>query len=278
MKHLKTIISVFVLLMAVSCEKNRSDESGQVTFDLSGNWDITEVTKTNVSDYVTLPAAADFIITVHNAASQQQVWTGKISDWDETTELKAGDYTVTATYGNVSEEGFNKPFFTGTQTFTVTGGASVAVSVPVSLGNTIFKLASSQYFNNYYTDYTIKLTRDGSDIVTFSKGETRAAFIDGYKITVEGTLKSETGEKTFSEEYKGLEVATAYTYTMDVLNVGGSTISITFNNDVETVNLTDCELNDYREDESNEEEYFYCARIGNGHACRIMPETSRCNQ
>ena len=46
------------------------------------------------------------------------------------------------------------------------------------------------------------------------------------------------------EEYKGLEVATAYTYTMDVLNVGGSTISITFNNDVETVNLTDCELND----------------------------------
>ena len=243
MKHLKTIISVFVLLLAVSCEKNRSDESGQVTFDLSGNWDITEVTKSNVSDYVTLPAAADFIITINNAASQQ-VWTGKISDWDETTELKAGDYTVTATYGSVTEEGFNKPFFTGNQTFTVTGGASVAVSVPVSLGNTIFKLASSQYFNNYYTDYTIKLTRDGSDIVTFSKGETRAAFIDGYKITVEGTLKSETGEKTFSEEYTGLEVATAYTYTMDVSNVGGSTISITFNNDVETVNLTDCELND----------------------------------
>ena len=126
----------------------------------------------------------------------------------------------------------------------MTGGETVAVSVSVSLGNTIFKIASSQYFDNYYTDYTITLKRDGADIVTFSKGETRAAFIDGYKVTVEGTLVSETGTKTFSEEYTGLEVATAYTYKMDVSNVGGSTISITFNNDVETVNLTDCELND----------------------------------
>ncbi len=243
MKHLKTILSVFVLLLAVSCEKNKSEESGKVTFDLSGNWDITEVTKSNVSDYVTLPSAADFTITILDAASAQ-VWTGRISEWDETTELNAGDYTVTATFGTLTEEGFGKPFFTGTQAFTVTGGETVAVSVSVSLGNTIFKIASSQYFDNYYTDYTIKLTRDGSDIVTFSKGETRAAFIDGYKVTVEGTLVSETGTKTFSEEYTGLQTATAYTYSMDVTNVGGSTISITFNDAVETVELSDYELND----------------------------------
>lgn len=243
MKHLKTILSVFVLLLAVSCEKNKSEESGQVTFDLSGNWDITEVTKSNVSDYVTLPSAADFTITILDAASAQ-VASCKISEWDEATELNAGDYTVTATYGSVTDEGFDKPFFTGTQTFTVTGGETVAVSVPVSLGNTIFKIASSQYFDNYYTDYTIKLTRDGRDIVTFSKGETKAAFIDGYKVTVEGTLESETGTKTFSVEYTGLETATAYTYSMDVTNVGGSTISITFNDAVETVELSDCELND----------------------------------
>ena len=243
MKHLKTILSVFVLLLAVSCEKNRTEESGRVTFDLSGNWEITEVTKSNVSDYVALPSAADFNITILDA-STVQVWTGKVSEWDEATELTAGDYTVTASYGDVTDEGFGKPFFTGTQAFTVVGGESVAVSVSVSLGNTIFKISSSQYFDNYYTDYTIKLTRDGSDIVAFSKGETRAAFIDGYKVTVEGSLVSETTTKTFSVEYTGLETATAYTYSMDVTNVGGSTISITFNDAVETVELTDCELND----------------------------------
>ena len=63
-------------------------------------------------------------------------------------------------------------------------------------------------------------------------------------MTVEGTLVSETGTKTFSEEHTGLQTATAYTYSMDVTNVGGSTISITFNDAVETVELSDYELND----------------------------------
>lgn len=243
MKHLKTILSVFVLLLAFSCEKNRTEERGQVTFDLAGNWEITEVTKSNVSDYVTLPSSADFSLTIVDETSAQ-VWTGKISDWDETTELLAGNYTVTAAYGDVTEEGFDKPCFTGSQTFTVVGGESVAVSVPVSLGNTIIKITTSQYFDKYYTDYTIKLTRDGSEIVTFVKGETRAAFIDGYKLTIQGSLVSESGTKTFSEDYSGLEAATAYTYSMDVANVGGSTISISFNDAVEDVELADCELND----------------------------------
>lgn len=243
MKHLKSILSVFVLLTAISCVKNQAEECGYVTFDLSGNWDITEVTKSNVADFVALPSTTDFTLTILDASSTQ-VWTGMVAEWDGTTRLRAGEYTVTAVYGDITSEGFDKPFFTGTQSFTVFGGQTVSVSVPVSLGNTIMKVATSQYFNNYFTDYSIRLTRDGNEIAAFTKGETRVAFIDGYKVTIEGTLVSEAGTKTFSEEHTGLEVATAYTYSMDVSNVGGSTITIRFNDAVETVELEDYELND----------------------------------
>lgn len=243
MKHLKTIIGVLVLFVAFSCTKSRVENNGQVSFDVTCNQSVEEVTKSNVSDYTSLPKAQDFTITILDADSAP-VWTGKISEWDSAMTLLAGDYTVKAEYGNLEEEGFSKPYFSGNQTFTVKGGEVVSVSVPVFLGNTIVKISCSEYFKKYFKDYSFTLTRDGSVIATFAKGETRAAFIDGYKVKVEGTLNGELKTYSFSKEYTGLEEATAYTINFDAPNVGGSTITISFNDTVETVDLGDHELND----------------------------------
>ena len=81
-------------------------------------------------------------------------------------------------------------------------------------------------------------------MVTFTKDETRAAFVDGYKFTVEGPLSSETATQTFTKDFSNLDEATAYTLTFDVSNVGGSTITITFDDTVEEVALGNVELND----------------------------------
>ena len=244
MKHLKTIFSVLALIAAVSCTKSQTEGDGRVAFEVSSNQTVVDiVTRSNVSDYTTLPSAGDFTITILDGASAQ-VWTGKISEWDSTTPLLAGNYTVKATYGNLEEEGFDKPFFTGSQTFAVKGGESTSVSIPVALGNTIIKISCSEYFKKYYSDYTFKLTRDGADIATFVKDETKGAFIDGYKIKVEVTLTGEMKTYTFEKEYTGLDEATAYTINFDAPTVGGSTITISFNDTVETVELGDYELND----------------------------------
>lgn len=243
MKHLKAIFSVLAFIVAVSCTKNQTEGYGRVAFEVSSNQSVADMTKSNVSDYTTLPSAEDFIITILDA-SASQVWTGRISEWDATTSLLAGSYTVEAVYGDLEEEGFDKPYFTGSEEFTVKGGESTSVSVPVALGNTVIKISCSDYFNRYYTDYTFKLTRDGAEIATFVKGETKAAFVDGYKIKVEGVLTGEVKTYNFSKEYTGLDEATAYTINFDAPNVGGSTITISFNDTVETVELGDYELND----------------------------------
>lgn len=245
MKHFKTILSVLVLLATFSCSKNQTAGNGLVTFEVTSNQTVADVTRSNVSDYTALPSAGDFTITVLDGSSAQ-FWSGKISDWDSSTPLPAGNYTVNASYGDLEDEGFDKPYFFGTEAFSVNGGESVAVSVPVALGNTIIKIECSDYFKRYYSDYTFKLTRDGSEIVTFLKDDVsdKAAFIDGYKIKIEGTLTGELKTYSFEREYTGLDEATAYTITFDVPNVGGSAITISFNDTVETVELGDYELND----------------------------------
>ena len=242
MKHLKTIFSVLALVLAVSCAKTQSATGGQVIFSVSSNDAVADVTKSHVSDYTALPSAADFTITI---TGEEYSWTGKISEWSAETALTVGEYSVTATYGNLeNEEGFDKPFFTGTQTFTVVGGEQVAVSVPVSLGNAIVRMTFTEAFNNYYPDYTFKLSRDTKEIAAFTKGETRAAFLDPWKFKLEGTLVGEMKSSTFSKDYSNLSEATAYTFNFDVTNVGGATITIRFNDTVETIELGDYELND----------------------------------
>jgi hypothetical protein len=241
MKHLKTIFSVLALVLAVSCAKTPSATCGQVIFSVSSNDAVADVTKSNVSDYTALPKAADFTITI---TGEDYTWTGKISDWTPETVLTAGEYSVAANYGDIEVEGFDKPFFTGTADFTVKGGEQTSVSIPVSLGNAIVRMTFTEAFNNYYPDYTFKLSRDGQEIAVFEKGETRAAFVDPWKFKLEGTLIGEMKTSTFSKEYSNLLEATSYTFNFDVTNVGGGAITIKFNDTVETIELGDHELND----------------------------------
>lgn len=243
MKHFKTLLGVVAMLLALSCTKNQTEGNGHVSFVLTGDYMIADQTRSSVSQYTSLPSSEDFTITITDASSAS-VWKGKLSDWDPATLLKAGSYKVTASYGDIEDEGFDKPYFTGETVFTVAGSQTSEVEVSVSLGNTVILVGCTDNFRNYYKDYAFRLSRDGKEIVTFAKDESRGAFVDGYKFTLEGTLSSETRTQSFTKDYSSLDEATAYTIMFDVANIGGASITITFNDTVETIELGDLELNE----------------------------------
>ena len=242
MKLVRTIMGVLVACAALSCSKIQGG-SGQVAFTITHDESIVECTKSNISDYTTLPVSGDFIIAVKNS-ELEPVYNGKLSDWDSATKLKAGAYTVKVSHGDIEEEGFNKPYFYGDASFNVVADQTTQVSVPASLGNTIIKVSCTENFKNYYSDYSFKLLRSGAEIVTFVKDDTRAAFIDGYMVTLKGELRSESKNYTFTKEYSGLSEATAYTILFDVSNVGGTNITISFNENIDQVDLGEIDLNE----------------------------------
>jgi hypothetical protein len=213
-----------------------------VSFVLSSDLEIADQTKSNVSQFTTLPSTGEFTISITDASSAP-VWSGKLADWDPATNLQAGNYMVTATYGSIEEEGFDKPYFTGSANFSVAGAQKTEVKITVSLGNTVVLVKCTDNFKNYYQDYSFKLSRNNSEIVTFVKDDARGAFVDGYKFTLSGTVISPTKTQTFSKDYTSLHEATAYTFLFDASNVGGASITVTFNNNVETIELGDLELN-----------------------------------
>lgn len=247
MKLIKASIMLLALASAVSCNKTEAPEKGKssVAFAVQTQTEVTDVTRSNISDITALPDTGNFTLSITDS-KKQTVWSGKLDQMTGEYTLDAGSYTATAQYGDIATEGFDKPCFTGNTAFTIEGGDNKSVSIPVTLSNAIVKVACTEMFEKYYPDYSFKITTAAGTVIDFPKGENRGAFIDAYKFTIDGTLTNQGGsEKTFSKTYEsGINPATCYTVTFDASNVGGADVTITFNDTTETVDLGDIELND----------------------------------
>ena len=244
-KLLKTAAALALPLAALSCSKQAGGGEGFAAFTLATDGIVAEVTRSNVSDYTDLPSAGDFRLQISDAQNSP-VYTGLLKDYDASTPLKVGNYSVTASYGSSSDEGFGKPYFSGSADFGVAGGETKEVKIRASLANAIVRFAFTDVFKAYYTDYSFTLTTGGGTVIEFPKSETRAAFIDAYKFSVSGTLTNQAGKtQTFSNSFdKSIDAGKCYTVKFDVPNIGSSAITIIFDDTVETVTLTDIELND----------------------------------
>lgn len=241
----KTILAILAIsaLALGSCKKG--GECGGVSFGISGtSAEITDQTRSRVGDYTSVPAAADFTITLKNASSET-VWSGKLSDWNTTTPLAVGEYTVSAAYGSASDEGADKPYFCGAAEFSITDATPKEVTIPVALGNCIVKLECTENFTNYFTSYSFTLKTGADNSFTFSPSQTAPVFMDAYKFTLTGSLVNQGGNtQSFGPKtYENLAAATCYTLKFDASNIGGVTVTITFNNTVETVEIGEIELN-----------------------------------
>lgn len=235
-----TLLLSFALLCLLSCSKEQVP--GQINFTVDEEGVSVIETKASVSDFVTLPSEGSFSIEIKDA-SAKQVWKGLLSDWDPQTKLKAGDYSVEAAYGDPEEEGYGKPCFKGGTSFTVTAAEVVNVKIPVSLSNCIVKILCTEMFRNYYPSYAFTITTGSGNVIAAS--ETQGAFIDAYRFTLDGTMTSQSGKTVTlpSKTYSNLQAAVCYTVKMDAPTVGGMSVTITFDDTVETYSFEE-ELND----------------------------------
>ena len=242
MKMYRLVLGLMALaVMSVSCAK-QSD--GGVVFKLDADLGVLEQTRSNVSDYTTLPSTGDFTIVI-TKSNGDEVYNGLLSAYDETTPLKAGNYTVKASYGSTSEEGFDKPCFQGQKEFSITGDNTTTVTIPVTLANSIIKVYCTDAFRAYFQDWSFAFTTGSGSKIEFRKNESRAAFVEAYKLSVAGTLTDQGGKiQTFGKAYDTvLSPKTCYTIKFDVSNVGSiSTITITFDDTKENESV-DIELN-----------------------------------
>ncbi len=242
MKTLKTVYRIFLLLtLVLACSKQApAPGTGSLHLSLSSvDW-VDETVKGTLADYgVTPPAAADFLLTIRNAGGQVY-WSGKVSEWTGEIALVEGHYTVSAVYGNEGEEGFEKPWFSALEEVDIVADRAHEVVLTARLANTMVKVARTEMFDHYFQDCSLTFVTGNGTTIPYPADETRPVFIEAYRFGIRGTVTARESGKVYPIEAdynEGIAGATCYTLQLGAETVGGVSISILFNDQVDKISL-----------------------------------------
>ena len=145
---------------------------------------------------------------------------------------------MSAFYGSIDTEGFEKPFYLGESPVTVRDRENSPVEINCALANVKVTVEYSDAFKKYFADYSTTIHSSGGKDIKFSKTETRAAYVKPGKITIQTYLKKQNGiESTF--EPAAIPNAAArqhYKIKLDISdnNAGEAQLNISFDETTET--------------------------------------------
>lgn len=249
MKGILKFILFLEIVLLCSCvnDEKRSGAFGGMSLHLSANSSVTDVT-TRSSEEV-LPSIQDFSISVLQGDKVQASW-DKLSDYDEDTTFPVGSYTLKAFYGDIEKEGFDSPYYEGTTDFNIRGGETTPVETTCKLANTKISIEYTDDFKQYFKTYSSTVQAELGSEVSFSSGETRAAFVKPGRISVKLTFtKVNGGLSPTTIEVVTIEEALAQHHYHLQMNVdaGKAMLSIVFDRVTEvrpiTLDISDKALN-----------------------------------
>lgn len=247
MTKFKTLALLFAAALTfVGCSESGLESGrGRISIALSTDDSANDLTRASLG--LTAPAASEFALTIMDANGSVLSEWNTIGEYDEATLYDVGNYSAKATYGKTSTEAFETPCFEGTKEFAIINDQTTAVKITAYVANAVVKLDYTDAFKNYFADYTFTLTTAAGTSFEFTADETRRAFIDPYNFSVNGTATTQTGSTIeIKKDFTGIAAKTLYTVKFDVNsgNVGGATVTVTFNDEPVAEIPVDIELND----------------------------------
>lgn len=243
MKLKKIFLYSATMLLLVSCaneDKQGSSGYGAINVQVSADYKVVPATRSTAESASTIenPDVSEFALKlVSSDGSFSRAW-DSLADFDPTTKIPVGAYTMSAFYGDIDIEGFEKPFYLGETPVAVRDRENSSVEINCTLANVKVTVEYSDAFKKYFADYSTTIHSTGGEYIEFSKTETRAAYVKPGKITIQTHLKKQNGiESTF--EPAAIPNAAArqhYKIKLDISdnNAGEAQLNISFDETTET--------------------------------------------
>ena len=178
--------------------------------------------------------------------SYSNTW-ASVAEFPTDQQFKIGEYTFEAFYGDEYSEGFEKPYFHGSQTIEVNENVTTPVSLTAELANTMVTIQYTDNFRDYMSAWSAQLHSNGGNYIDYVSTETRPAYLRPGDVEIYVDYTKQNGKSyrflaaTFTAAAK-----THYTVTIDLnQDAGAASITVIFDEaTVEkpvTINLDDIE-------------------------------------
>lgn len=246
MNRLKFLVFTLMVVVFASCSRDENTPSaneGCIDIQLTASDEMQEVASRAEESGV--PEAGDFSLTIKNADGETIGSWEKFSEYDASTVVPVGEYTVSASYGDATAEGFDGLSYAGSSSANVTEGETTEVSVQCTINKARVSIAYTDAFKQYFSAYSASITSSHSNKVSFTADETRAAyFVPGnLDVYLDVTRPGASEKTTLKVKTLAAEVKHEYRLTMDV-DAGTSTLKITFNDDPENTQNVEFDISD----------------------------------
>lgn len=187
MKRTLTIRLFLPLIFLISCQKEENNPlkvTGSLSISIGLFISVNEVDNNLKSSL----DAADFKVTIYNAAGVTIRVFESASEMPEEIELESGQYYVTAHSDNNTPAAFDNPYYFGkSDVFSISPGGQQSIGVNCELANTMITIVYSDIIKNNYSDYsTIVSSTVGS--LTFIKDEIRAGYFQPLPLNISASL------------------------------------------------------------------------------------------
>ena len=155
-----------------------------------------------------------------------------IAEFPVEQKFATGNYEMELYYGDINEEGFEKPYYYGSSKFFVEDAETINPEIVATLGNSMVSLVYTDAFKQYFTSYSAKVSTAAGNSFEFANDETRAIYVKPGKVSFQLTLVKTNGVELIIEPaaIDKAEARTYYRVTFDVNGgeVGDAKLSVSF--------------------------------------------------
>lgn len=249
----KLAFCICLLPLFFSCSSERdegSEESGTLHVQVNANPEVVVGTNTRADDGTEkeLPDVNDFSFSIFKGEILRGEWT-TLADFlsdDELTLRSGNNYLAAAAHGDVNREGFELPYYEGSQPFVINKGKTTNVEVTCYLANAKLAIVYTDAFKDYFTTYTSEVSTSLGNIVEYVSSEERYAYFKPGDLVVRVKVKKKEGysqEVTLKAKDFTAEARHAYILTLDV-DAGSSSLNVSFSDDIPNQKPVTIEISD----------------------------------
>jgi len=244
---------MLLALVALGLSACRSDErtpsgGGYLAVRVAADNEVVSAASRAEGDGI--PDVGDFSLSIAKENGELVSKWDKFSDYDaEATVVPVGTYTVSASYGDATTEGFDGLSYAGSTTANVAEGETTDVTIDCTINKARVSISYTDAFKSYFTSYSAYVSSSCGNKIDYTADETRAAYFTPGNLDVylNVTRPGVSGSVALKVKTLAAEVKHEYRLTMDV-DAGTSTLNIIFNDDPESTqnvefNISDAALN-----------------------------------
>lgn len=192
------LVGALALLPSCADESGftNSGTEGKLTLDLSSDGRVLMSTRADDSLVDVVPKPEQFAISLEKQdGSLSKKWVN-VDAFNRESGFPIGTYTVSASYGDIEQEGFQLPCFSASQDVLVEAGKESLISLEATLSNSMVSVRYNADFAGRFSAYSATLkSASSANPVAFAQNEERPAYMKPEAIELRLNLTNAQGKE-----------------------------------------------------------------------------------